>query len=197
MSIAPSHPWDGITLPHVRNFTITLTGTPKVEDDVPTFDVRDPEQREAFRDAVLPPFDRPTINYQYYCGRCGHLNDNGCFCECMSPEDVKAWQDRVTPPACTCGPDEACDACADEAVPTDTSNVAVLIEVSPSGDGYIAQPEHFSQFGVGDTPYEALSDFFAVMAEHMDFLQRHEMSLTRGLANELGYLRTLAGNGRI
>lgn len=96
--------------------------------------------------------------------------------------------------ACTCGPDEACSECPE---PANTSNVAVLIEVSPSGAGYIAQPEQWSQFGVGDTPYEALSDFFAVMAEHMDFLQTHEDNLTRGLANELGHLRTLAGNGRI
>lgn len=118
-----------------------------------------------------------------------------------SAEPVEPGFSMSAPPACTCGPDEGCSECADEAAPADTSNVAVLIafaiEVSPSGAGYIAQPEQWSQFGVGDTPYEALSDFFAVMAEHMDFLQHHEMSLTRGLANELGYLRTLAGNGRI
>lgn len=112
-----------------------------------------------------------------------------------SAEPVEPGFTMSAPSACTCvPPDEACSECPE---PADTSNVAVLIEVSPSGAGYIAQPEQWSQFGVGDTPYEALSDFFAVMAEHMDFLQRHEAFLSRGLANELGYLRTIAGNGRI
>ena len=172
-------PYDSRPAPR---FTITFTGTPKLDsaepvepsaymaedaDDVPTFDVRDPTQREAFRDAILGGFDTAPAN----------------------------------PVACTCGPEGACSACAtDETDPgSRTSNVAVMIEVKAcdDGSGYIAQCEQFSQYGMGDTPYEALRDYFAEMADFMDFLQRHEYVLGKTLTRELDYLRALAGVGRI